>query len=279
MTLKEATGSDFCLAEQYFPLQKQYGTIAHIFISVSMNTKSLLGWGVVIVGIIALVLGLARLGAGSGTSPTDTRDNPNIIPGSFLESPVDETDHSKGNPDALIELVEYSDFECPFCASAAPMVSRLADEFGDDIKVVYRHFPLRQIHRNAQLAAQATEAAALQGKFWEMHDQIFATQAQWSKNRSTLSFFTNLAESLGLDKKQFEKDLRSTASINAVNEDYISGEQSGVNGTPTFYLNGQKIQTPSSYQSFKNLIQGAIDQLNDTNGESTPTETSSTTNN
>jgi len=222
--------------------------------------KSYTIWGVFILGVIAMLWGLAHIG-GNGTGGTGTTT------GSTLSEPVTTEDNIKGNPEASVTLVEYSDFQCPACASAYPVVKRLADEFGDKIAIAYRHYPLRQIHPNAQLAAQAAEAAANQGKFWEMHDELFDNQRSWGNSETPIEFFYTYAETLELDMDQFRADLTSDETKDKVNADYSSGSRSNVPGTPTFYLNGEQLSSLGSYGSISNMIREAL-------GE-TPTETES----
>lgn len=212
------------------------------------TTRSILIWGGVILGIGLLFTFLVK----AGTKPS----GPTVA--AELKTPVSQDDHIKGNPDASITIVEYSDFQCPACAAAYPTMKRLVDEYPNDVRVVYRHFPLRQIHPHAQLAAQASEAAAKQGKFWEMHDMLFNTQQQWSGDRNAKDHFIQLAESLGLNKDQFIADLESSEAKEKVNKDYASGASMNIPGTPTFFFNGTQIQTPPSYESFKQLIQNEL---------------------
>lgn len=167
---------------------------------------------------------------------------------------ANKSDWFKGGESAPATLVEYSDFQCPACASYAPLVKALAEEFGNNLKIVYRHFPLNQIHKNADLAARAAEAAGRQGKFWEMHDLIFDNQKQWSDSREAEKIFAGFAEKLGLDAEKFNFDVQSEEIEKAVAEDLASGNGSAVQGTPTFFLNNKKIQNPRSYDEFKKLI-------------------------
>lgn len=175
---------------------------------------------------------------------------------------VSASDHTKGNPDAALTLVEYSDFQCPACGGFYPVLKQISDELGANLRFVYRNFPLRSIHKNAQLAAQAAEAASLQGKFWEMHDKVFETQDEWknlsgSKAEDT---FIGYAEGLGLSVEQFRSDINSSVVTNRVNADYDAGVSAGINSTPTFYLNGKKVDQNSyqSYDEFKQIIVNAI---------------------
>ncbi len=169
---------------------------------------------------------------------------------------ISETDNYKGNKEAENILIEYSDFQCPACAFFYPVVSQLSEEMGDDLVIVYRNFPLRQIHDKAQLAGQAAEAAGKQGKFWEMHDILFEEQNLWSKMnlKEAEEYFTDLAGRINLDLNKFNADLKSDEIIEKVNNDFISGRGFDVRGTPTFFINGERVENFSSYEKFKEEI-------------------------
>ncbi|HKO81482.1 MAG TPA: DsbA family protein [Chitinophagaceae bacterium] len=152
-----------------------------------------------------------------------------------LTPPVNSNDHIFGGPGALIELVEYGDYECPYCGRAYPIVKDIQQQLGNDIKFVFRDFPLSNIHPHAFSAALATEAAGLQGKFWEMHDIIFENQ----KTLDTENIF-GFAGQLGLDIEHFKNDIQQKSLIDKVEKDFESGIRSGVNRTPTFFINGEK---------------------------------------
>lgn len=211
-------------------------------------TRRVVTWGGVILGIAALVVGLALLATrtGEGVGP--------------LTKPISADDHGKGNPDAKVVLVEYSDFQCPSCAATYPMVKQLSQEFGDKLYVVYRHLPIKEIHANAELAARAAEAAGKQGKFWDMHDIIFNTQVNWGENPDALSHFNDLADSLGINTSTFLADIESAEVRAKVNADYQSGVAAGVSATPTFFLNGQPISISGSYEQFRKITATAIEQ-------------------
>jgi protein-disulfide isomerase len=164
----------------------------------------------------------------------------------------------KGNQSAPVTLVEYSDFQCPACGAFYPVVKRLLEEYGDKIKFIYRHFPLRQIHANADLAARAAEAAGQQGKFWEMHDLIFENQKNWSGAKNAETLFTEYAGYLNLNVEQFKTDLQAEGIVQKVKKDYESGIASGVNATPTFFLNGKKIENLRSYEELRNIVIQAV---------------------
>ena len=152
-----------------------------------------------------------------------------------LKPAVSNTDHAQGNLDAELTIVEYGDYQCPYCGAAYPVLKDLMDQFGTQIKFVFRNFPLSEMHQYARPAALAAEAAALQNKFWEMHDAIYENQRNLNE-----SLLLELAEELTLDVPQFKKDLKSVELADKVDEDFESGIVSGVNGTPSFYVNGKK---------------------------------------
>jgi protein-disulfide isomerase len=152
-----------------------------------------------------------------------------------LKPPVSNRDNIYGSTDAVIELVEYGDYQCPYCGEAYPIVKTIQERFGSDLKFVFRNFPLSKIHPQAKIAALATEAAARQGKFWEMHDTIFENQQRL--HQSALIEYAKLVE---LDMKQFKNDLADDALAEKVESDFESGMRSGVNATPTFFISGEK---------------------------------------
>src|SRR5213078_2272832 len=145
-----------------------------------------------------------------------------------------ERDRIRGPIDAPVTVVEYGDFECPYCGRAEPVVRELLRAFGD-VRYVWRHLPLSDVHPNAQLAAEAAEAAAAQGAFWEMHDLLFDHQ-----DALRPTDLVGYAEQLGLDVERFARDLREHARTARVAEDVDSADLSGVSGTPTFFVNGRR---------------------------------------
>ncbi len=132
-------------------------------------------------------------------------------------------------------LLEYGDLECPFCGRAEAIIRDLMSSFGDELRYVWRHLPLNDVHLRAQLAAEATEAAAAQGRFWEMHDMLLERQSELS-----LRDLRGYAAELGLDVGRFEEELRTRAHTERVREDVASADESGVGGTPTFFINGRR---------------------------------------
>jgi protein-disulfide isomerase len=153
-----------------------------------------------------------------------------------LVSPVDpERDHIRGPSDASVTLVEYGDFECPYCGMAEPIVRQLLADEGGDLRFVFRHLPLSDVHEHAQLAAEAAEAAGAQGAFWEMHDELLAHQDALRPRELVAA-----ADRLGLDSDRFRDELRRRMWGPRVAEDVHDADESGVTGTPTFFINGRR---------------------------------------
>ena len=152
---------------------------------------------------------------------------------SRLKTSVSDADHRSGPDDAPVTLVEYGDFECPHCGAAYPIVEAVRRRMGARLRFVFRHFPLTQVHPNAMHAAEAAEAAGAQGKFWQMHGMLFEHQDAL-EDADLLSY----AKALHLDGKRFASELASGAYAARIREEIQSGIRSGVNGTPTFFING-----------------------------------------
>jgi len=154
---------------------------------------------------------------------------------SRLHRDVGADDWAKGPVDAPVTLVEYGDFECPFCRRAYWEVKTLERAVGDRVRFVFRHFPLTQMHPHALLAAEAAEAGGAQGRFWEMLEMLFQNQ----QNLEAPALLTYAAE-LGLDMGRFTRDLQEHRSMPKIQRDFVEGVRSGVNGTPTFFINGER---------------------------------------
>ena len=151
-----------------------------------------------------------------------------------LVPPVDESrDHIQGAMSAPVTLVEYGDYQCPYCGMAYPIVQALQRALGDQLRFVFRNFPLTDSHPNAEHAAEVAESAGAQGKFWEMHDMLYESQEQLEDPA-----LIDYAEQLGLDRERVERELDEGTWAARVREDFRSGVRSGVNGTPTFFVNG-----------------------------------------
>ena len=150
-----------------------------------------------------------------------------------LAVPVSERDHMQGPATAAVTLVQYGDYECPYTRQSTHVVRALQQELGDELRFVYRNFPLTEIHPHALHAALAAEAAAAQGMFWPMHDTIFHHQHTLED-----ADLEHLAEAVGLDLQQYARDLTDHRALARIEEDVEGGERSGVQGTPTFFING-----------------------------------------
>jgi protein-disulfide isomerase len=154
---------------------------------------------------------------------------------SQLTLPVTERDHSQGPSTAPVTLVEYGDYECPYCGAAHPIVKEIQRRLGDRLRFVFRNFPITTAHPHAEHAAEAAEAAGAQGRFWEMHDYLFEHQRALSDRN-----LEEYAAAIGLDVERFDSDLEGTVNAERVRTDFMSGVRSGVNGTPTFFINGRR---------------------------------------
>jgi protein-disulfide isomerase len=160
-----------------------------------------------------------------------------------LTMPVTEDrDHIQGPADAAVTLVQYGDYECPYCGEAYPIVKEVQARMGERLRFVFRNFPISTAHPHAERAAEAAEAAAVQDKFWQMHDILYENQRRLD-DEDLLAY----AERLQLDVERFEKEMGEHVHAGRVHEDFMSGVRSGVNGTPTFYING--VRHDDSYET------------------------------
>ncbi len=163
-------------------------------------------------------------------------------------------DHVKGSSSSTVVLMEYSDFQCPACRSYYPVLRQIMQEFGDRITFVYRHFPLTSIHMNAEFAARAAEAAGKQGKFWEMHDLLFEKQNEWATVANIEEMFVSYAKLLELNEEQFKTDWKGSEVKNFVSAERVHALKSGLQGTPSFILNGVQIENPNSLEEFRKVL-------------------------
>lgn len=163
--------------------------------------------------------------------------------------------HILGNPEATFTLIEYSDFQCPACATIEPFLQQLITT--EDVKIIYRHFPLRSIHANALMAAQASEAAALQGKFAPMHQALFNSQKSWSNLSDPIDYFVILAGNIELDVERFKIDLVSNEVRQAVLDSEKIAKALQLSGTPTLFMNGRSIPNPRNYEELLKAVNNA----------------------
>ena len=176
------------------------------------------------------------------------------------------SNHSTGNNAKNVELLVYGDFECPACGQFSAIEKQVVDTYKNDIKFTFRHYPIDTIHPNARAAARAAEAAGAQGKFFEMHDLLYLNQSVWSSQVTTnpQPIFEDYAKQLGLDVAKFKADYASDIANSTINADKNEGNNKGVSGTPTYFINGQKIDNSqlTTVEGFSKVIQDAINASN-----------------
>lgn len=183
-------------------------------------------------------------------------------------------DYIKGNKSASVTLVEYLDFECEACGAYFPLVKQLANEYQDKVRFVVRYYPIMG-HKNGLQSAYAVEASAKQGKYWEMHNILFEDQKTWGeKQKADPTIFEGYAQQIGLDLELYKKDVVSQEVKNRVERDRNSGNKLGIMGTPSFFLDGEKIPNPKSLEDFKSFIDTAIGKVsNNKSGSGSPSTT------
>jgi protein-disulfide isomerase len=166
-----------------------------------------------------------------------------------LRIPVDDADHAQGGTDARVTLVEYGDYQCPSCGRAYPIVKALQKHFAERLRFVFRNFPLRELHPWAEAAAETAEFAAKEEKFWPMHDLLFENQ-----NRFGESLFVKLGQNLGLNGDALQEALDDGRFTEKVRHDFSGGVRSGVNGTPTFFINGRRHEADFQFETLVEAI-------------------------
>lgn len=204
-------------------------------------------WGVII-AIIVIFVGIFMF-----TGNNDDKNSKSAKTGSAAVS-----NHTIGNGSTGVVLLEYGDFQCPYCAQYFEVLKQVQQKYNDQIKFQFKHFPITSAHQNAFAAARAAEAASKQGKFWEMYDQLYSNQTTWAAAGDPGSYFETYARLISLDGAQFKKDYASAAVNNTINADMAAANELGVTGTPTFYLDGKKIEVTQSVDDFSKQIDAAI---------------------
>jgi protein-disulfide isomerase len=174
---------------------------------------------------------------------------------SNLSVPVNRNrDHILGPDGAPVTLVEYGDYECPYCGQAYPIIKQIQDYFGDNLRFAFRNFPLAQVHPHAQRAAEAAEEAGGQNKFWKMHDYLY--EHQQALDDKHLEKYAKIIE---LDLERFDKNMKNHIYVPRIREDFLSGIQSGVNGTPSFYINGTRYDGSWDFDTLMQTLTAIID--------------------
>lgn len=167
-------------------------------------------------------------------------------------------DNVEGNAKSKVVIIEYSDFECPACRTYYFVMKELVVEFGDRVAFVYRHFPLTGLHANAEFAARAAQATGKQGKFWQMHDLLFEKQDEWAKVANVMPMFESYAKLLGISVDQFKTDFNSKEVKDFVKVQRTYAIKIGLQGTPSFFINGKQFQNPTSVEAFRAIIKDAL---------------------
>ena len=202
-----------------------------------MNVKSILIFIAIIIGVLGGVGALLWQFGNNADKP--------------ISDIAGESKHSQGSGD--VKIVEFSDFQCPACLAVQEPLNQMLKKYEGKVQFVYRYFPLVSIHQNAQISAQAAEAAGEQGKFWEMHDKLFTTQATWEGIADPTVTFEGYAKEIGLDSAKFAADLVSQMTKDAIAVDVLAATRYQINATPTFYVNGVKTEFTE--------LEGKIQQL------------------
>jgi protein-disulfide isomerase len=205
-------------------------------------------WGVVAAVIVVFIAIFALSGDKTNKSSSSKTNDAKL------------SQHIEGNTASTVKLVEYGDFQCPYCQQYYPTVQTVVETYKDRISFQFLHFPLVNNHPNAFAAARAAEAASLQNKFWEMHSVLYssANWQSWTASSRPTSLFDSYAQQLGLDLVQFKKDYASSKVNDTINADMKSGTELGVSGTPSFFLNGKQIQVANSVEAFKKVIDAEL---------------------
>ena len=214
--------------------------------------KPLLVVTILVVGAVAVALVLAHRSQGDeppskiSNSATTPRPSPTV------------KGWSRGNPTAKTVLVEFADFQCGSCGYASKTLDDLLKKNGNDLLIVFKHFPLEGFHRNALIASQATEAAGKQNKFWEMYELLFKHQVEWANVPDAQTFLMNYAAELQLDLARFQTDLWDNEIRERIYRDVLEGQMLQISQTPTFFLNGTRMPTTKSEAEFEQVIGDAI---------------------
>lgn len=219
-----------------------------------------------LVGTLVLVVGVSVFfSQGNTTGTAQSVDQATLLDGA---------EHVKGPQTAKVTIVEFADFQCPACAATEPVLAEILESY-PEVRLVFRHFPLLSIHRNALASGQAAEAAAQQGKFWEMHDALYRTQEEWQDDSNPQDAFVALARELQLDETAFIAAYESSATRDKVYEDLRLGENLKVNSTPTLYYNGEPMDITSLSvrlsEEFPEVTQQLFDEAS-ASAEITPTQ-------
>ena len=188
---------------------------------------------------------------------TSKKDTKNSTP--LNSSSAQLSNHTIGENKKNVVLVEYGDYQCPACGAYYPLIKQVVESYKTDIQFQFRNFPLQQIHKNARAAARAAEAASKQNKFWEMHDLLYEQQSSWEQSSAVNTIFEQYAKQIGLNVEQYKTDFASNEVNDIINADFNEGTRLGVESTPTFFLQGKKLDNPPrDIPGWKKLIDEQI---------------------
>lgn len=218
--------------------------------------------GAVLGTLILLVGGVYLFTKNGSTTDGNKISNDILVPsGSNVTSGIVNGVYQPTSNNAAVTIVEFGDYECPACGAYQPLTKQLITEFAGKINYVFRNFPLSQ-HANANISSYGAEAAALQGKFWQMHDKLYESQNDWATSPSAKDIIVGYAKDMGLNMAQFNSDIDSQKVKDKVTRDTNDGNLAGINATPTFYINGVKVENlPGSYAELKQLVQDALNNV------------------
>lgn len=207
---------------------------------------------IVLLGAVAAGWAVLKASKNQGNNLPPTPDPAGEVKGA-------EPPHVRGNANAPVTLEEFGDFQCPSCGSYEPELKKMEGEFGDKMKVVFRELPLLPMHEHALMAAQAAEAAGLQGKFWEMHDLLYENQAKWVDQKDLVPVFVDYAKQLGLNPDQFMKDISGETVAQRISQDGKRAHSFGLLGTPSFFVNGKEAKGDQwKPEGLRQMIKDAI---------------------
>lgn len=211
-----------------------------------------------------IILAVLILGFIGFVAVQNKKDNANTGGNSTTQP----SEHKRGAGKKNVTLLEYGDFQCTACGAYFPILQQIKEKYGDDITFQFRHFPIVQTHQNAMAAHRAAEASAKQNKFWEMHDTLYERQQDWSYSQNISQILEDYATELGLNVEQFKTDYQSATVSDIINADMSAGKKLKVNGTPTFFINGEKVDdVGKTLEEFSKKIDDAIAKNNNTSDQ------------
>ena len=217
-------------------------------------------WAVFIVIVVAVIGGMVYMARQDKLDVSDVGKDKaaGVLAAEDRNGNIEE--HVLGKKDAKLIIVEYGDYQCPGCSTAAPKAKAVAEKYKDNVALIFRNFPIATIHPNARAAAAAAEAAGFQGKFWEMHDLIYANQDTWSQasTNDRTEIFLGYARQIGLKEEQFKEGLSDARITKKINFDVAIARTQGVTGTPTFYINGELVESTNDADYLETAVKEAL---------------------